>query len=147
MSDLCSELQLSEDILYLNHAAVAPWPRRSVEAVTRFAQENGTLGAARYPHWMKVESSLRARLADLIGAASPADIALTKNTSEALSVIAYGLDWRTGDNVVGIAQEFPSNRIVWESLGSQGVGFPLKLGPFPDHIGNRIKYLRKVSAH
>ena len=43
--------------------------------------------------------------------------------SEALSIVAYGLDWRNGDNVVGIAQEFPSNRILWESLGSQGVEY------------------------
>ncbi|HEX7028785.1 MAG TPA: aminotransferase class V-fold PLP-dependent enzyme, partial [Gammaproteobacteria bacterium] len=40
---------------------------------------------------------------------------------EALSVIAYGLDWQAGDNVVLAGQEFPSNRIVWESLARLGV--------------------------
>jgi len=62
-------------------------------------------------------------LAALIGAPSPADIALVKNTSEGLSIVAYGIDWRPGDNVLGIAQEFPSNRMVWESLSDQGVAY------------------------
>ena len=115
------EFDLSPELCYLNHAGIAPWPRRTVEAVTRFARENGTRGAAGYPTWIEVETRLRERLAALIHAPSPADIALTKSTSEGLSVVAYGLDWRPGDNVVGIAQEFPSNRIVWESLADRGV--------------------------
>ncbi len=117
------EFPLSPEISYLNHAAVAPWPRRTLEAVAAFAQENGTRGAAGYPHWLQTETRLRGRLASLINAPSPADIALAKNTSEALSIIAYGLDWQPTDNLVGIAQEFPSNRIVWESLGDQGVEY------------------------
>jgi len=117
------EFPLSPDILYLNHAAVAPWPRRTVAAVARFAQENGTRGAADYARWIRTEMRLRGRLAELIGASAPTDVALVKNTSEGLSVIAYGIDWKAGDNVVGIAQEFPSNRIVWESLSSQGVAY------------------------
>ncbi len=117
------EFPLFPDILYLNHAAVAPWPRRTVAAVARFAQESGTRGAADYSRWIGTETRLRERLADLIGAPSPTDIALVKNTSEGLSIIAYGIDWKPGDNVIGIAQEFPSNRIVWESLNDRGVAY------------------------
>ncbi len=117
------EFDLSPDIRYLNHAAVAPWPRRAVTAVIRFAEENGRRGAASYPAWLALEQRLRERLADLMGAPSPADIALVKNTSEGLSILAQGLDWRPGDNVVGIAQEFPSNRIPWEALRVEGVEY------------------------
>ena len=116
-----SEFDLDTDLVYLNHAAVSPWPRRTAEAVKRFAEENARYGAAHYTHWLAVEQALREQLARLINAPSPADIALVKNTSEALSLIDYGLDWRPGDNVVSIAQEFPSNRIVWESLRGRGV--------------------------
>jgi len=117
------EFPLFPNILYLNHAAVAPWPRRTVAAVAHFAQENGTRGAADYSSWIRTETRLRGRLAELIKAPSPTDVALVKNTSEGLSIIAYGIDWKPGDNVVGIAQEFPSNRIVWESLSTQGVAY------------------------
>jgi len=117
------EFPLSPDILYLNHAAVAPWPRRTVAAVTRFAQENGVRGAADYSSWLETQVRLRKGLADLIAAPSPADIALAKSTSEGLSIVAYGIDWQLGDNVLGVAQEFPSNRILWESLADRGVEY------------------------
>ncbi|MCU7809685.1 MAG: aminotransferase class V-fold PLP-dependent enzyme [Candidatus Thiodiazotropha sp. (ex Notomyrtea botanica)] len=112
---------LDPHMIYLNHAAVAPWPNLTVEAVARFAQENGSTGAMHYPAWIKTESALRSQLAQLINAPSPEDIALLKSTSEGLSVIAHGIDWEAGDNIVSIAQEFPSNRIVWQSLEPKGV--------------------------
>ncbi len=116
---------LDPDIIYLNHAAVAPWPTRAARAVADFAEQNRRFGAWHYPDWLHVEASLRKRLAALIGAPSVDDIALLKNTSEALSVIAAGLDWRNGDNIVSFAGEFPSNRVVWEALADRGVALRL----------------------
>lgn len=119
--DLEQEFPLDPELCYLNHAAVAPWPRRSAEAVRAFADENALEGASHYPRWQARTRRLRERLAALIGADGPDDIALLKNTSEALSVAALGLDWREGDNVVLARQEFPSNRMVWEALKRYGV--------------------------
>lgn len=133
MNQLADELQLDQSLCHLNHAAVAPWPRRAIEAVARFAEENGRLGSLHYPAWLEVEQRLRERLARLIGANTPADIAIAKNTSEALSIIAQGLSWQAGDEILGIAQEFPSNRVVWEALADQGVVWsPLDLDDVPD---------------
>lgn len=130
---LDAEFQLHEDICYLNHAAVSPWPKRTQQAVTKFAEENTLYGAAHYLDWMKVESRLRQRLADLINANSPCDIALSKSTSEALSIIAYGLEWSEGDEIIITNQEFPSNRIVWESLANKGVS--IKIANIDDEDG------------
>lgn len=116
-----SEFQLDPELIHLNHAAVAPWPRRTVDAVTRFAHENLQRGSWRYPQWLQVEQTLRQQLAQLINAPSSDDIALVKNTSEALSFIAAGIDWHNGENIVSSNQEFPSNRIVWQSLAEKGV--------------------------
>ena len=116
---LADEFPLDPSLCYLNHAAVAPWPRRAREAVDRFCEENLRHGALHYPEWTRIEQRLRERLARLVHAESSDEIALLKNTSEALSVVAYGLDWRPGDSVVISDQEFPSNRIVWESLGER----------------------------
>ena len=112
---------LEPGIIHLNHAAVAPWPRKTVQTVKSFADENGSRGSGRYLQWVALETELRQRLAQLINAPSYNEIALLKSTSEGLSVIAYGLDWNAGDNIVIAAEEFPSNRIVWQSLQSQGV--------------------------
>ncbi len=116
-----TEFKLSDKISYLNHAAVSPWPASTTKAITDFALENNLYGATDYPKWNKVESSLRSNLALLINAPSPDDIALVKNTSEALSMVAYGLEWQPNDNVVISEEEFPSNRIVWESLADKQV--------------------------
>lgn len=116
-----NEFSLDPKLIYLNHAAVAPWPARTAEAVRRFATENESHGAQHYPEWMKVESDLRNNFSRLINAPSPDDIALLKNTSEALSFVAHGLEWQPGDNIVISNQEFPSNALVWHSLKDKGV--------------------------
>ena len=115
------DFDLDPSILYLNHAAVSPWPRRTVDAVQAFARENGRLGSRHYDRWLQTEQALREQLTQLVNASGSDEIALLKSTSEALSVVAWGLDWRPGDKVVISDQEFPSNRIVWESLAPLGV--------------------------
>lgn len=111
---------LSDDMIYLNHAAVSPWPICTADAIKSFTDENLLHGARYYPDWLKTEDQLKQNLAKLINAAAN-DIAILKNTSEALSIVACGLPWQAGDNVVITNQEFPSNRIVWESLKPLGV--------------------------
>jgi cysteine desulfurase/selenocysteine lyase len=118
-----SELSHATRDIYLNHAGIAPWPKRTVEAVKSFAEDDGCLGALRYPDRTRHEDSLRLELKHLLNAPDVDDIALAKNTSEALSFVAYGLAWRRGDNIVASNEEFPSNRIPWQSLADQGVEF------------------------
>lgn len=119
--DIAREFPQQDGLLYLNHAAVAPWPQRTQDAVTEFARQNVFIGARDYPHWLKVEQQLRERLAWLVGGVSSEEIALLKNTSEGLSVIAQGLEWQAGDQIIISDQEFPSNRIPWQALANQGV--------------------------
>lgn len=121
MNQWHDEFPQQPGLRYLNHAAVAPWPRRASAAVCAFAEQNLRIGARDYPQWLQVENRLRQRLRNLLNAPSVADVALVKNTSEALSFVAFGLDWRAGDQVVISNEEFPSNRVVWEALRPQGV--------------------------
>ncbi|MGR9046154.1 MAG: aminotransferase class V-fold PLP-dependent enzyme [Gammaproteobacteria bacterium] len=117
------EFPLTAELIYLNHAAVAPWPLRTCNAVKDFADQNSRYGAKFYPDWLNKEAELREQLRTLLNAPSTNDIALVKNTSEALSFVAYGLDWQPGDNIVSSNEEFPSNRIPWQSLADRGVTF------------------------
>lgn len=121
MTTFLDEFVQAPGLRYLNHAAVAPWPNRAASAVARFAQENVLLGARDYSDWMALEQRLRERLMRLLNAPSTDDIALVKNTSEALSFVAFGLPWQSGDQIVISDEEFPSNRIVWQALAAQGV--------------------------
>ncbi len=117
------EFSVDPSIIYLNHAAVSPWPKRTGEALAAFTKENVTQGASHYPRWSLEQKRLRERAATFLNAESPREIALVKNTSEAISFVASGLDWNPGDNVVGTSEEFPSNRIPWEALSRQGVEY------------------------
>lgn len=117
------EFPLDESIVYLNHAAVSPWPQRTADAIYQFANENTTVGATNYLTWLEKEAELRQQLKRLINAPSIDDISLLKNTSEALSVVAEGIDWQSGDNIVSSDEEFPSNRLPWLAQAKNGVEF------------------------
>lgn len=115
------EFPVTNTLIHLNHAAVCPWPTRTADAVIRFAHENNELGSRNFMTWLDAEQHVRELAATLVGASHSDDIALVKNTSEGLSMVAHGFPWRAGDNVVISDQEFPSNRVVWESLANRGV--------------------------
>jgi selenocysteine lyase/cysteine desulfurase len=116
LKTIAEQFPVNDQCFYLNHAAVAPWPKCTRNAVQEFAEENCQTGAQGYLTWLKKEQDLRAKLAKLIGSKNQECVALVKNTSEALSLVAYGLNWQAGDIVLISDKEFPSNRIVWESL-------------------------------
>lgn len=119
LKKLSEQFPVNDNCLYLNHAAVSPWPRCTRDAVQKFAEENCQTGAQGYLTWLKKDQDLRSKLAILVGSKNPNCVALVKNTSEALSLVAYGLDWQAGDIVLISDDEFPSNRIVWESLAQK----------------------------
>jgi selenocysteine lyase/cysteine desulfurase len=116
MSEYMNEFPQDQKLIHLNHAGVGPWPRRTVQAIEQFAEENMIHGSSYYGRWLQEETRLRELARKLINAESGDTIALMKNTSEALSVIAYGIDWQPGDEIIIPGGEFPSNRIVWLSL-------------------------------
>lgn len=139
------EFSLDPSIVHLNHAGVGPWPRRTVEAVCAFARENMMFGSAHYKAWQDAEHSVRELGAELINAPSADTIALLKNTSEALSLVAFGLEWKEGDEVILPPGEFPSNRIVWESL-ERRFGVKLKIVEFPLGCDPELELIRATTA-
>lgn len=100
---------------WLNHAAISPWPAAVGAAMREFVEQNIARGPLDYPNWLATEQSLRTRAADLLGGAAD-DVALIKNTSEGLSLIAAGLDWQPGDALVCCGGDFPSNLLPWHQL-------------------------------
>ncbi|MFP4560997.1 MAG: aminotransferase class V-fold PLP-dependent enzyme [Thiohalorhabdus sp.] len=118
---IAAEFPVAERHIYLNHAAISPWPERTRRALQDFADGITRDGSLHFPEWQDKERQLRERLARLVNAPGPESVALVPNTSAGLSLVAAGLDWRAGDNVVITDSEFPSNRMPWEALADQGV--------------------------
>jgi len=93
------EFPVTGNRLFMDHARVAPLPRPVQAAITAFAEEACEQGTAHYSEWLKEAEIVRARFAQLINA-DPGEVAFVKNTSEGLSIVANGIDWKEGDNVV-----------------------------------------------
>ena len=110
---------LNPNLIHLNHAGVAPWPRTTVKAITQFAYENAAWGSRHYDKWLQEEQALRELGRWLVDAESADEIAFLKNTSEGISTVAFGLSWQAGDNLVLAREEFPSNRIPWEAVAQK----------------------------
>lgn len=114
------EFPITAERVHLNHAGVSPISRRVTSAITKFAEEAMCLSPTNYKAWEARAEEVRGSFARLIGA-KPDEIAFVKNTSEAISLVAAGLDWRRGDNVIALDGEYPSNVYPWWSLRRQGV--------------------------
>jgi selenocysteine lyase/cysteine desulfurase len=105
---------------HFNHAGVSPISKRVAAAVRAFAEEALVLDAAVQRRWEARTAEIRASFARLIGAAAD-EIAFVKNTSEGLSLIAAGVDWRAGDSVIAVEGEYPANVYPWWGLRRWGV--------------------------
>ena len=114
------QFPVTQNLIHLNHAAVAPLSRPAADAMRWLATDCEQYGSLHYDQWMKVYDDLREVTAKLIGAEA-SEIAIVKNTSEGIATIALGLDWKPGDRVVLFEEEFPANQYPWQRLESKGV--------------------------
>src|SRR5688500_16462938 len=94
---------------FFDHAADAPIPEPTRQAILRWANESVEEGGMAWPRWNRRLQEVREFAARWVNA-SPDEIALVRSTTEGINLVAEGLDWRAGDNVVTLADEFPSNQ-------------------------------------
>jgi len=118
--DWRQEFPITAQRVHLNHAGVSPISRRVAAAIAQFTDEALHLSPAFYRGWEARAEVVRGQFAKLIGARAD-EIAFVKNTSEAISLVAAGLDWHSGDNVIALDGEYPSNVYPWWSLRRRGV--------------------------
>ena len=114
--------------LWLNAAHQGPLPRLAAEAAGE------ALAAKLAPHrisdeaFIEVPRRLRELLGRLIGT-SAEEIILGNSASWGLQVLANGLPWRQGDEVLVLADEFPATVFPWLVTERHGVRVrQLKLG-------------------
>jgi selenocysteine lyase/cysteine desulfurase len=105
---------------YFDHAAMSPLPRPTARAIEIWLKEAVETGNPVWPDWVKRVESMRADAAKVIGAHAD-EVALVGNTTVGIGLVAEGVEWRPGDNVVTLADEFPSNVYPWLNLAGRGV--------------------------
>jgi cysteine desulfurase/selenocysteine lyase len=114
------DFPVTEKYIYLDHAGVAPVSLRVKAAVEKFLAEAAGCGAFQYPQWARRVIDVRRSCARLINAGMD-EIAFVRSTSHGLSLVAEGLDWKQGDNLLVYEKEFPSNIYPWTNLARKGV--------------------------
>ncbi len=114
------EFEVCRDYAYLNHAAVGVLPRRTRDALRTFIDRHasaGVLGVFPYEARMR---EFREVLASFIGARA-AEIALLRNTGDGANVVANGIVWEPGDEIITNDNEFGANAYPWLRLRERGV--------------------------
>jgi len=114
------DFPVSKNHIYLDHAGVAPVSLRAKTAIEAFLTESAEGAAFNYPRWAQRIAEVRKLCAQLVNAGVN-DIAFIRSTSHGLSLVAEGMVWRSGDNVLFCEKDFPSNILPWINLKDRGV--------------------------
>ncbi len=114
-----SLIPLARHYIHMNHAGVSPMSDRGRAAIERVADAMATRPYRE--RWAQEEADrVRELIGELINAV-PETIGLTRSTAHGMSLLAQGLDWKPGDNVVGAEWEYPANVYPWMALKARGV--------------------------
>ena len=112
------EFPVTRDKIFLGHAGVCPLPRRVAEAVAECAR-HGTLGDQEAFMLHRLDEARR--LAAQLLKCESDEIALIGPTSLGLNLVASGLSFRKGDNILIYHDDYPSNVYPWMALAAKGV--------------------------
>lgn len=122
--------------VYFNSASCSPSPEPVVAAMADFYRQSPiNYRSGQTPSEEAVTDrvdGIRDHLAAFIGADSAKEIVLTKNTTEAINLVARGLDPRAQDEVIVSRIEHQSNLLPWIKLAAEK--------------GMRLKYLEPDSV-
>ncbi len=106
--------------IFFAHAAVAPIPQVAVDAMLGFNAASAT-GELDYGEvFLKRMDRVRGSAARLFGCGTD-EVALLGPTSLGLSLVANGLEWKPGDEVVAYLDDYPANVYPWKQLERHGV--------------------------
>lgn len=114
-----AEFPVARDSIFMAHAGVCILPRRVVTAMQEYLemcchshQESGDV-------WRTLHET-RTVAAKVIGAKA-SEISLLGPTSLGLSLVANGLPWKEGDEIVCYHDDYPANVYPWMDLQRRGV--------------------------
>lgn len=111
---------LDSGIIYLDNAASSLTPEPVIQKMLEFYHNyraNVERGVHRFSQKASEEyEKAHAKVADFINAKSETEIILTKNATEAINLVANGVNWKKGDKIVTSLIEHHSNFIVWLRL-------------------------------
>lgn len=113
------QFALRSDIIYMNAANIAPAPEMVWHEYQRqLADFQSNPAFQNREVYKTLAEQVRRRLASYLHA-QPAEIAITRNTSESNNVIAQGLRLKPGDEILITSENHPSNTASWKLRAQQ----------------------------
>lgn len=126
-------------LVYLDNAATSQKPKQVIDAVANFYRlHNAPIHRSVYTiaeETTKLYEGAREKTAKFINANEPTEIVFTRNTTEALNLLAHTLGKQIiqgGDNIVITEMEHHSNLVPWQML-TQEKNAELRFIPFDEH--------------
>ncbi len=114
------EFPACRDRIFMAHAAVTTVPHAAIKAMDDFNRASGT-GELDYSKvLLKDMDKVRQSAAGIIEADAD-EIALLGPTSLGLSLVANGIDWKEGDEIIAYLDDYPANVYPWKNLERLGV--------------------------
>jgi len=107
--------------VYMNHAAISPLPTPTFEETRRWLEVRNSGAVENFEEGMQTIEDTRNRVASYINAKSPEQITFVGNTSDAISAITEGMQWKEGDEIILNTLEFPTNVQPFRRLEKKGV--------------------------
>src|SRR5512138_1766937 len=105
---------VNERYVWLNCCGTTPAAAPMLDAVDSYLREYAEHGIYAPSFALpEVRGDIQRILADLLSV-KPHEIALVKNTSEAMNLVSYGLGLEAGDEILLLEKEYPSNVYPWE---------------------------------
>ena len=113
------EFPVTREMIFLAHGGDCPLPRRVAEAVAQYAMQcaSGDQEKVVFPMVVNEGRKLASELMDC----QEEEVAFVGPTSLALSLIASGLKFRKGDNILIYFDDYPSNVYPWMAMAEQGI--------------------------
>ncbi len=113
-------------LVYLDNAATSQKPRQVIDALVRY-YESYNANIHRAVHALGEEATAayeeaRGKVARFINAASPETVIFTRNTTEAINLVAYAwgrANLGAGDEIILTQMEHHSNLIPWQLLAEE----------------------------
>src|ERR1700738_1727211 len=105
---------VDRNMINLNNGGVSPAPRIVMDTEIRYLEMENMNPT--YYMWRILDPGIetcRRRLAKTFGC-DPEEIAITRNASEALEIVQFGLDLKAGDEVITTNQDYPRMISSWQ---------------------------------
>lgn len=112
---------IPRDVAYLNCAYISPLPNASRAAGEAGMSRKSRPWTISAPDFFSESEATRALFADLIGATAD-DIAVIPSVSYGIAIAAANLPFERGQEIVTLAEQFPSNVYPWRDLAAQKGG-------------------------